>query len=145
MAAGLYYSEALYLKRWGAEELDRLTMGEDDVRDPEAFNAANADASADMDLYLGKRYKLPFAEPVPRQLVSLAAVLVREKLHGTYATEAVTREADQARRTLRDLSTGTALLTVDDTGEQPEQGEGGMGSAWAAPGRVFDAETLAKF
>lgn len=144
MAAGLYYSEALYLKRWGAEELDRLTMGEDDVRDPEAFNAANADASADMDAYLGGRYKLPFAEPIPRLLVSIAAVLVREKLHGTYATEAVTREADQARRTLRDLSNGTATLTVDDTGEQPEQG-GGIGSAWAAPGRVFDAETLAKF
>lgn len=147
MAAGIYYTQADYEARWGADELVRLTDADGDgIADPDTFARAVADASADVDAYLGVKYQLPLAAPLPRVVKSIAAALVREKLHGTYPTETVTQEADRARRQLRDLSTGTAKLTVDDTGAEADTGSPGVsGIRIASAARVFGADQLARY
>lgn len=146
MAAGIYYTQADYIARWGDAELIRITDA-DGTGQPDSFtfDQAAMDASADVDAYLAGRYPLPLAEPFPRVLKSVAGALVREKLHSEYPTDTVTREADLARRQLRDLATGTAKLLLDTGEEAPLPANGGTGIAWSAPDRVFTSDVLAKY
>ena len=145
MAESLYYTLAEYLERFGEAEAIRITDAEGaGVPDEYVFAQAVEDASADMDAYLAGRYPLPLPS-IPRVLKSVAAALVREKLHGTFPTETVTLEADRARKLLRDLASGTAKLVLED-GDEPETASPGpSGVLVSAPARVFTAETLAKF
>lgn len=142
----IYYTQADYISRWGDQELIRLT-DEDGTGQPDSFtfDQAAADASADVDAYLAGRYPLPLAEPFPRVLKSIAGALIREKLHSQFPTEQVTREADLARKQLRDLATGTAKLLLDTGAEAPLPVNAATGIAWSAPDRVFTDEVLAKF
>lgn len=147
MAEGLYYSQAQYIATWGMDEALRLTDEENsDVPDSDAFERAIADASADIDSYLAGRYALPLAEPVPRVITSIAAALTREKLHGTFPTDTVTRQADLARKQLADLSAGRAKL-VDAAGVQPSQQlpPSASGITYSAPPRVFSADKLNRY
>lgn len=146
MAEGLYYTQQQYLDAFGEDEALRLTdEGNTGIPDADAFTRAITDASADIDSYLAIRYALPLAEPVPRVIVSIAQALVREKLHGTFPTDTVTKQADLARKALRDLSTGTAKL-VDAAGVQPSQTvASASGIRVSAPARVFSAEKLARY
>lgn len=145
MAEGLYYTQADYVDRYGLEEAVRITdTTGSGVPDAGAFDSAIADVSADMDTYLSSRYALPL-QPVPRVLKSIAAALVREKLHTQFPTDSVTREADLARKQLRDLATGTARLVLE-TGTEPEpQSSGGNAIRASAPARTFTADKLAGF
>lgn len=145
MAEGLYYTQVDYVERFGLEEAIRITdesgAGEPDTT---AFESAIADVSADMDAYLSSRYALPF-DPVPRALKSIAAALVREKLHTQFPTDTVTREADLARKQLRDFATGLARLVVK-TGEAPAPAPtGGDAIRVSAPARTFTADKLASY
>lgn len=142
----IYYTQADYISRWGDQELIRLT-DEDGTGQPDSFtfDQAAADASADVDAYLAGRYPLPLAEPFPRVLKSIAGALIREKLHSQFPTEQVTREADLARKQLRDLATGTAKLLLDTGAEAPLPVNAATGITWSAPDRVFTDEVLAKF
>lgn len=146
MVAGIYFTQTDYGSRWGDAELIRLT-DEDGTGQPDsfAFDRATADASADVDSYLAGRYPLPLAEPFPRVLLSIAGALTREKLHGEFPTETVTREADRARKQLADLSTGKAKLLLETGEEAPLPVDGGSGIVWSAPARVFTSEVLDKF
>lgn len=146
MAQGLYYTQQQFIDAHGLDEALRLT-DEDGagIPDADAFTTAIADVSADIDSYLAGRYTLPLAEPVPRVITSIAAALVREKLHGTFPTDAVTRQADQARKQLGDLATGKAQL-VDVGGAQPDQGVStASGIRVMGPARVFSADKLARY
>lgn len=147
MPAGIYYTQADYIARFGDQELVRLT-DEDSTGQPDsfAFDRAAADASADIDAYLASRYPLPLADPLPRALTSIAAALTREKLHGQFPTETVTKEADRARKLLGDLSTGKAKLLLDTGAEAPLPQNVATGiTAVVGSDRVFTAEVLAKF
>lgn len=147
MAEGLYYSQEQYIAAWGMDEALRLTDEEgNEVPDANAFTRAIADASADIDSYLAGRYALPLAAPVPRVITSIAAALTREKLHGTFPTDTVTKQADLARKQLRDLAQGVAKL-VDAAGVQPSQElpSSNSGIQVSAPPRVFTADKLARY
>lgn len=145
MPEAVYYTQADYIERFGMDEALRLTdeAGDGEV-DAEKFTKAIADASADMDAYLRGRYALPF-DPIPRVLSSIAAALVREKLHGNFPTQTVETEADRARKMLGDFATGKAQLVGPD-GAQPPAGDLPSGIQ-IAPGscRVFSREKLARF
>ncbi len=113
----LYATAADLTARYGDEINQVADRDGDGVADPAVLDGALADVSAEMDGYLAVRYQLPLAAPVPLILNRLACVLVRERLAYQAGIElgpdnATRREADGARKTLRDLSSGAASLGV---------------------------------
>ena len=115
-----YATQADMDKRYGEQLLVELTdralepAGEIDAA---ILSAALDDASALIDSYAGKRYKLPIS-PAPIVLRNVCCALAFYDLHrGRYAEE--TRVAyDDALRTLTNISNGTIKLDVAGTEPQ---------------------------
>ena len=113
--ATTYATQADLAARYGAE-IDQLADRDGDgLADAAVVDETLADVGAEIDGYLAVRYQLPLATPVPLILNRLACVLAREQLAYRAGLElgadnATRREADAARKTLRDLGNGTASL-----------------------------------
>lgn len=112
----LYATAADLTARYGDEINQVADRDGDGLADPAVLDGALADVSAELDGYLAVRYQLPLAT-VPLILNRLACVLARERLAYQAGIElgpdnATRREADAARKTLRDLSSGVASLGI---------------------------------
>lgn len=115
--ATIYATQADLAARYGDEINQVADRDGDGLADAAVVDSALADVSAEIDGYLAVRYQLPLGAPVPLILNRLACVLVRERLAYQAGIElgpdnATRREADGARKTLRDLSSGVASLGV---------------------------------
>lgn len=137
----MYATVADLVTRSGERELIDLTDKGDDsvgVVVPAVAEAAIADACGEVDGYLGVRYRLPIAAPVPVMLVAVVCDIARFRLYDNRATEEVRKRYDDAVRWLRDVSRGVAVLPGADT-------TGSAGAALAEvvrPGRKLFAGGL---
>ncbi len=102
------------IARYGEQLLIELTDRADEplgVIDSVVINAAKDEASALIDSYVGRRYKLPVL-PVPMVLRNICCTIAFYELHrGRYSDE--TRTAyDDALRSLSNISSGAMVLDV---------------------------------
>ncbi len=105
-----YATQADLAERYGADELVQLTdHAGAGIIAADAVATALADAQATIDGYLGGRYAVPVS-PTPALLARLACEIARYQLHGKAADDTVRRAYEDALRTLRDLSSGAAVL-----------------------------------
>lgn len=115
------------IDRYGEEQLiqltDRAAEPLDEIDDG-ILAAALANASAEINAYAAKRYRVPVA-PTPPLLRNVCCTLAYYELHrGRYAEE--TRAAyDDAQRALTHISNGTIVLDVG--GSEPESAEAQVG------------------
>lgn len=99
---------------------------------------AAQDASNDVDLYIGARYRLPLAD-VPPSLARIAADIARFRLYDDGATDEVERRYTDALSQLKQIAAGTVALPANSLPAvvgAPEYSEGG---------RTFDRDTLRNF
>ena len=112
----MYCTKQDLIDRFGLDELialtDRINAG---VIDDSVLNQAIADASAEMDGYLGGRYALPLVT-VPPVLIALACNMARYKLYDEQASEQVTKRFEAAIKFLFSVSKGEISLGVDSLG-----------------------------
>jgi len=109
-----YATQDDLITRYGEQQLVELSdRGEELTGEIDAAIISDAliSASALVDSYVGKRYRLPVS-PVPLLLRNVCCTLAYFELHrGRYADE--TRVAyDDALRTLAQISNGTMVLDV---------------------------------
>lgn len=137
-SSSTYIDPAAYVARFGLEEAVRLTdeVGTGRI-DKTVLYTALADAAAEIDTYLARRYVVP-VDPVPAVLVAIAADLARERLHVAGPSEAVTQRATAARRQLKDLASGTAVLAGGVA-----KPTGGDTPLVDAPDRLFTRDSMA--
>lgn len=164
------YASALdLLEKVGAEELaqitspnaaldpavlERVLREQDTSADPpeqvELAEAAEVQindeldtASARMDTRLRVRYRLPFAEPQPPELVGWCLDVGRYGLHDVQATEEVRNRYKDAMHELDLIAAGKASLAVPDDGSATAaSGSPAIGQGDA---RVFTSSTLAPY
>jgi phage gp36-like protein len=109
---------------------------------PDAAPIANAldYATAEIDSYLATRYTLPLAE-VPRLLKKLCVDIALHQLalSGELMTEEIGKRYERALATLRDLSTGKAVLVF--TPVPPVEGQPDVSAAQpivsGGPAKIF--------
>lgn len=79
--------------------------------DTAAVDAAIAGAAAEVDSYLGQRYAVPLAEPVPAAVADATLTIAWYRLHTDRASDPDLRiRYEDAVRWLRDVSAGRARL-----------------------------------
>lgn len=129
-----YATAASLAERFGEREIIQLT-DRDGFGVLDAARAAQviAEVEAEVDGYLGRRYRLPLAT-VPPLVTRLVCDLAREALYTDAPTETVTARAATARRILRDIASGVVELGLpsDATPEAV-----GSGVAVRAGTRIF--------
>lgn len=138
-----YATQQDLIVRFGETELVQLT---DKVNRPastinvETVDRALTDATALIDSYVAKLYRLPLSA-VPAVLTKHACDIARYYLHGKSAENdsPVTRAFNEACRWLLDVSKG--LVTLEAEGVAQPQAGGGSVKA-SAPGRVFTRDSL---
>lgn len=103
------------IDRFGNNELveltDRSQLGEIDTA---VLDAAIADATADIDMYLAMRYTLPLST-VPDVLTNLCCNIARYHLHDIGAPEHVKDKYDATIKLLRRIANGEIDLDVGET------------------------------
>lgn len=107
-----YATVADLVTRYGEAELIDLTDRADPpvgVVDADVADGAIADASGEVDAYLGVRYALPVS-PVPAHLLTAVCDIARYRLHGNRVTDEVRTRYEDAIRWLKDVAQGRALL-----------------------------------
>ena len=138
-----YATESDMVERFGVQELAQRTNREDGLTiDTVVLDRALADAEAEIDGYLAKRYMLPLAS-TPAVLVRLAADLARYQLCGDKVPESVRQRYVDAVSVLKRLSSGDVELA----GISPVPALGGSGNAVASrsPARQFGASQLQSY
>ncbi|MCL2346459.1 MAG: DUF1320 domain-containing protein [Desulfobulbus sp.] len=75
----------------------------------EVIEQALDDATAEIDIYLSNRYRLPL-DPAPPVIRRVACDIARYRLFDNAAPEEVRRRYEDALRLLRSLANGTASL-----------------------------------
>lgn len=107
------------VERFGSDEIaglaDRNGDGEPDA---EVIDSIAADVGAEIDTHLAGRYPLPLST-VPLILRKLACVLIRERLYLASGarlddTDPARREAEAARKLLREIGAGRAHLPMPE-------------------------------
>jgi phage gp36-like protein len=139
-----YATQADLVERFGAEELAQRTNRVDgQTIDAVVLGRALADASAEMDSYLARRYALPLAS-TPTVLVRVCADLARYQLCGDKVPESVRQRYVDAVALLKRLATGEVAL---GGGEALAVAPGGAGQAVAlrTRARQFGPEQLAGY
>ena len=113
--------------RFGEAELVALTDRSDSgMYDDDFIGAAIADASAEIDSYIGARYALPLPG-TPPLLRRLCCDIARYRLYDDSPTEAVSTLYQQAVRQLQAIAAGATQLTCPGAG--PAQAQGGIVAA----------------
>ena len=139
----VYATQQDMVDRYGEAELrdfsDRTGLGQIDAT---VVAQALASAEAQIDGYVGTRYDLPLPE-VPPLLVDLACKIARFRLQKDGAIGRAREDYEDARATLKDLSTGKVDLPTA-AGEAPPAADGG-GVRVEGPERIFSRETLKDF
>ena len=139
-----YATQQDLIERFGEQELAQLSdRANGSVIDAAVLGRALADADAEINSYLGRRYVLPLA-PVPAVVPRLAADMARYYLYDERVTEAVAQRYKDAVRLLRDMASGAVRL--DGGAAQPlETDSSQVPVAVRAPQRVFSATLLDQY
>lgn len=116
----------------GAEEINQAVL-----------DAAMADAAAEIDMHLAGRYALPLST-VPLPIVRIACLLAREILAGNTdsSDEHWQKQAESARKILRDIGAGRMSLGVD-AAAAPAAPESGV--RIESGGRIWDRDRSKDF
>ena len=113
------------IDRFGQQEMIRLTTPDDQELDgvnAEVADAKLADASGVIDTYVGKRYRVPMDVP-PAPVVRACCILARYDLACGGArnpSEQMTTQRADVMTWLRDVSTGKAVLELDEVAPSQE-------------------------
>ncbi len=135
----MYCTQAQMIERFGETLVAQLTdRGQHGAIDEAVLDAAIADASAEIDMYLAGRYELPLSS-VPLTLARLACVLTRDILAtgSDVSDERWSKQADDARKLLREIAAGKVSLGVDALAQQAQ---GGDGAQMQSGGRIWDRD-----
>lgn len=138
-----YIAKQDLIERGWERELVQLT---DEINKPATtindvtVERACQDASAFIDSYVGKLYRLPLTA-VPDVLPKFAADIARYYLHGKAAEKdgPIERAYRDAHAWLKDVAKGVVGIAAE--GVTPAQAGGGSVRA-SAPGRVFTRDSL---
>lgn len=107
-----YATVADLITRFGEPEIEQLAGRTAlDVIDAEVAERALADAAAEIDSYVGARYRLPF-DPVPPLLGRLACDIARYRLYDDAAPEEIRRRYEDAVKLLTRIADGTVSFGV---------------------------------
>lgn len=110
-----YCTQAQLEERYGTGFLIQLSdRGDAPVTqiDTAMITRAIADADALIDGYLKPVYQLPLSS-VPAVITSLSLRIAIYNAHANVASEKITRDYDNALRTLREIASGVVKLDVD--------------------------------
>ena len=137
-----YATQADMIERFGAEAIEALTDHERSGQiDAEALGRALADADAEIDAILARRYAVPLAT-WPDHITRVACDLARANLYDHDVPDAVADRRDMALAWLRDV----AAARADLPGVAEKAGAASAGSAELVSGeRVFSRSTLEDF
>lgn len=133
----MYCTQAHMVERFGEQLVTQLTDRENlGAIDAAVLDAAIADATAEIDMYLAGRYALPLSS-VPLTLARLACILTRDVLAtgSDVSDERWSKQADDARKLLREIAAGKVSLGVDALAQTPA---GGDTAQMESGGRVWD-------
>ena len=137
-----YATQADLVERFGFEEVAQRTNRFDGRSIDEAVLArALADAGAEIDAYLVRRYALPLAS-TPGLLVRLCADLARYQLCGDKVPDSVRQRYVDAVAVLKRLATGEVQLA--GVAAVPAAGAGAAVAA-RTPARRFGPEQLSGY
>ncbi|WP_028470036.1 gp436 family protein [Neptunomonas japonica] len=139
----MYAVKTDMLTRFGEEELILLTDHDADagVINDAMLNQALADASAEIDGYLGGRYTLPLPN-IPAVLVRISCDITRYLLHDEHAPDRIKERYDGAVSFLNKLGNGSISLGMPDEGDaSPSNNTAQISSA----GSVFGRESSKDF
>ncbi|MDR1889646.1 MAG: DUF1320 domain-containing protein [Zoogloeaceae bacterium] len=126
-----YATLADMVERFGQAEIDQCAdITGDGVRDLATVAKAAADADAEIDAALARRYRVPL-RPAPLLIKRIACDLMRESLWALSVPEAVKDRAKIARLLLKSLQTGDAVLP----GQAAAEGSAGGGLVEIVSGR----------
>lgn len=121
-------------------ELTQVTAGVGGVRDDTRITTALAEASGEMDLYLGTVHALPLTDLTATQTTEMARLccdIARYRLWAEAASDEVRRRYDDALKVLAAIAAGKVRLLAPATG-------GVRGQAWAqASPRQMSRDQLA--
>jgi phage gp36-like protein len=136
-----YCTSDQLVARFGLDQLLAIAdHSGDDALDVTSVDAAIADAAAEIESYLRRRYALPLVSVDPA-LAAIACDIAFYRLHPADQPDDVRRRYEDARRWLGELAAGRIEI---DTGAPA--GTGGSGEARvSAPARVFTRDTLSGF
>lgn len=113
----MYATKQDMIDRFGEEQMvevtDRASPPSGEI-DDSVLDAALNDASATIDSYIARRYKLPLAS-VPAVLKGRCMTIAWYNLQRGHHTEELRADYTDAIEFLRQLSTGAALLDVEGT------------------------------
>jgi len=90
--------------------------------DSTVANRAIADASAEIDLHLHSRYKLPLSE-IPAIIKRLACTLAFANLHSEFPEHAAHQRAKEARQTLKGIASSSLSIGLSAGGKDIEGGD----------------------
>ena len=112
---------------YGAQRLETLVAADLDLE--MAVGRAVTSASAEIDLYVGRRYQLPLALPTPPLIVGWCVDLACWKLAGSAAqnSDEVQKRADRVLAMLKDVAAGKVSIL------ELEPPPGGGGAAGGIP------------
>lgn len=133
-----YATAAELVLIWGADEATRSAdRNFDTVEDAGAVAQALADASGEIDSYIGKAYELPLAEPYPQRLVRVCCDIAVYALSSSIApyTKEKRQRYEDALRWLEKVAAGDLGLGLGPNGEDP--GTGGAVADFGAEERQF--------
>ncbi|WP_429885376.1 gp436 family protein [Geoalkalibacter halelectricus] len=122
----MYCTQAQMVERFGEQLVIQLTDRDHAGEINEAvLAAAMADAAAEIDMYLAGRYTLPLSS-VPLTLTRLACILTRDVLAtgSDVSDERWSKQADDARKLLREIAGGKVSLGVDALAQGAASGDG---------------------
>lgn len=123
--------------RYGDDELLQLTDRDgDSFPDAAVYEPALADASAEIDGYVGAVRDVPLSLPPPALIVLLTCEIARYRLWQDAASEEVRARYEDAVAKLRDI----AARRMQVPGLDPAQGPASAPQI-SAPGRVFGSIT----
>ena len=131
----MYATQSDMTTRFSEEELILLTDRDANAGaiDTAVLDQALADASAEIDGYLGGRYTLPLPT-VPAVVTRICCDIARYLLHDEHAPERIEKRYDGAVNFLSKLGNGSISLGMPDEGDaSPSNNTATMSS----DGRVF--------
>lgn len=110
----MYCTKTDLIRTFGEMEINHIAADDDS-----AITKAIADASAEMDLYLASRYKLPLAKGFA-VLNRIACDMARYYLYNSLDTESTVYIRYQQRlKQLQGIANGTLALANEETGDKP--------------------------
>lgn len=122
----MYCTQQQLIDRFGEQVLIQLTdrSGSGQI-DEAVLTEAIADAGAEIDMHLAGRYALPLSV-VPLPLSRIACLLVRDLLatDSDQADEHWTKQAEAARKLLKEIAAGRVNLGVDAAAVTPSASDG---------------------